>query len=166
MHQLLRILNPAQRRRLFGRAQVFHYWLGGEWITAHPNEPSNIEKRDWNGDSLGWDWSRIERIGIINRALRCVGICTALESTNQAVQAEQLIERAMTRYGLTDEVDLVEFAARGLRTLAGFDEHPVVASAIAAAAALPEKVSLSDRFALVEDYVWDALRRPPTTTRC
>jgi hypothetical protein len=59
-----------------------------------------------------------------------------------------------------DKADLVEFASRGLMTNAAFDKHPDVARVIAPNIASAAESSLADRFALIEDRVWDALLQP------
>lgn len=158
LHQLLRILNPAQRRRLFGKSQAFHYWLGGTWITAQRHMADESGNDRSSSGLAGWDWHRVEAIGLVNRALLGAGIYEASELTSQGVVAEQLIKRAMRRHGLTEQPDLVEFATRGLLTIPTFDEHPIVIDAIRAVIGSAEDTRLSDRFALIEEEVWKALR--------
>lgn len=156
LHQLLRILNAAQSRRLYGRSAAFTYWTGGEWLTA--------VAEDDPGAAVGvarWDWARVERIGTINRALQGAGVLSAAALTRQGALAEQLIERAASRHGLASQGDMVEFAMRGLTTRFTFDEHPVVAGRIKPDA--EEDSTLSDRFALIDDSVWNELRQPLNT---
>lgn len=158
LHQLLRILNKAQRRRLFGKSQAFHYWLGGTWITAQRHIADESGNDHSSSSIVGWDWLRIEAIGLVNRALLGAGIYEASELTSQAAVAEQLIERAVRRHGLTEQPDLVEFAARGLLTVPTFDEHSIVVDAIQAVTGSAEDTRLSDRFALIAEEMWEALR--------
>lgn len=158
LHQLLRILNSAQRRRLYGRSQAFHYWIGGKWITAQRDTADDFASDGSSGGTVGWDWSRIQSIGLVNRALLGAGINEASELTTQAALAERLIKRAVNCYGLNDHADLVEFTVRGLLTAPTFDEHPVIARAIRAIADSTGDARLADRFALIEEHVWEAVR--------
>ncbi|QOY95471.1 DUF4123 domain-containing protein [Massilia sp. UMI-21] len=157
LHQLLRMLNPMQRRGLFGQAQRFHYWIGNSWTTALREAKSEAEGNLPSIGPIGWDWARIERIGIVNRALISAGIQDLRALESQAVLAEQLIERAVTRHRLSEQADLIEYATRGLLFDPLFDEHPAIASAIKLPPASEETTSLSDRLALIEDTVWASL---------
>jgi hypothetical protein len=155
LHQLLRILTPAQRRHLFGQSQAFTYWIGGEWTTAHADVPAGATAY---APPATWDWPRIERIGVVNRALQRAGVQGADSLTRQGAVAEQLIERAQARHRLTEADDVVEFAARGLTAGQAFDQHPVVAAAVPPDA--DGDSTLADRFALIEEDLWSALRQP------
>lgn len=156
MHQLLRILNPLQRKRLFGRSRTFHYRLDKTWISADRSERSELNSCGLLSESRNWDWSRIERIGILNRALLIAGC--PLKSTSLNILTEQLIERAMNNHGFSREADLVEFTARGLKTNLTYDEHPAVALAIKKKTESDESIDLTDSFALIDSHIWDALR--------
>jgi hypothetical protein len=158
LHQLLRILTPAQRRKIFTPAGVFTYWLGDEWVTAYDPDRSSPDNRP-HEHARAWDWPRIERIGIVNRALHRAGVRQADMLSGQGELAERLIARASARYGLADEADLIEFALRGLTICDTFDECPAVAQAIKPGTEAGEESSLSDRFALIEDRVWNELRQ-------
>lgn len=149
LHQMLRILNAAQRRKLFGRSEFFTYWAGDQWLTAYADDEAAP-------GVAAWDWARVERIGSINRALSGAGMRDAAALTTQGALAEQLIERAGVRHGLTRQDDIVEFAMRGLTTRATFDEHPAIAQRIKP----DEDSSLADRLALIDDSVWNELRPP------
>lgn len=165
LHQMLRILRPPQCRKLFGLATALTYWIAGEWITVerdatrlaggHSGINTNVES--YAGPER-WDWPRIERIGLINRALRSLELQTAASLRSGGALAEQLIDRAARYYGFADNADLVEFASRGLKTNPTFDEHPLVARFILSRAAPEEASSLSDRFALIDEQVWTALK--------
>lgn len=80
LHQMLRILNPMQRRKLSGVAQAFTYWIGNEWISASRDigsPSSNLTAEHKVAPYAGparWDWPRIEQIGLVNRALHGAGI--------------------------------------------------------------------------------------------
>jgi hypothetical protein len=152
LHQMLRILNAAQRRKLFGRSEYFTYWAGDQWLTAYADDEAAP-------GAAAWDWTRVERIGSINRALSGAGLRHAAALTTQGALAEQLIERAGARHGLTRQDDIVEFATRGLTTRATFDDHPAIAARIQP----DDDSSLADRLALVDDSVWNALRPPFNT---
>jgi hypothetical protein len=154
LHQLLRILNPAQRRKLFVRSAAFTYWVAGEWLTAQANDAVPTS------GTAAWDWVRVARIGVINRALHSAGVCDAAALSSQGALAEQLIERASARHGLVSRADMVEFARCGLSTRATFDEHPIVAASIKPDADAGEDSTLADRFALIGDDVWTELRQP------
>jgi hypothetical protein len=167
LHQLLRILAPMERRRLFGQSEAFTYWVGEEWVIA----PAEGSTRSNNGavahgvavpyaGGTTWDWARIQQIGIVNRALHGAGVRGAAALTSQGALAEQFIERANARHGLVDHADMVEFAIRGLTTSDTFDEHPNVARVIKAGTAPVEESSLSDRLALVDVHIWNELRQP------
>ncbi|QOL49906.1 DUF4123 domain-containing protein [Massilia litorea] len=170
LHQMLRILNPMQSRKMFGLSLAITYWIGGEWVTAerelhYPpgSQSSALGGAEPYAGQERWDWARIERIGLVNRALHHANIRAAAALTSAGALAEELMERAARRYGLIDNADLVEFAARGLRTNPTFDEHPTVARVIKQDAMSAEESSLSDRFALVEEQVWHALCKPTKT---
>lgn len=167
LHQVLRVLGPTQRRKLFGTLLAFTYWIGGEWITAERGANRSSEthspadsRRELYGGPERWDWLQIERISLVNRALHRTSVQSAALLTSAGASAEQLIKRATERYGLVEHADLVEFAIRGLSVHPTFDEHPSVAPLIQPDASSPEQSSLSDRFALVEQEVWNALRQP------
>lgn len=157
MHQLLRILTPAQRRRLFGRSQEFHYWLGRKWTTVSRDLDEQFGHQPSIGFA-GWDWRRIERIGLVNRSLLRAEVGDASEMTTKAELVEQLIERAVKHHGLTEKADLVEFAARALLTNPNFDEHPAIVRAISMTANSTQEANLADHFSLIEEHVWEALR--------
>jgi len=167
LHQMLRILSPMQRRKLFGLSQALIYWVGEAWVTAmrEPGaEPSsqdrkNVEVAPYAGPPK-WDWSRIERIGLVNRALLGAGIKGVSALTIHGALAEQLIERAVRRHMLSEPVDLVEFAVRGLQTTPVFDECHDVARAIRPDANSSNDSNLADRFALIDERIWESLRQP------
>lgn len=166
LHQLLRILSAAQRKKMFGMAQAFTYWVGGTWVLAARDIPGLPDTHVKGSDvtppyagALMWDWNRIERIGTVNRALHGAGVFNASALQSHGSLAEQLIERAL-KHGLVEQADLVEFATRGLMSHSEFDRHPDVARAIA-----PSRngdSGLSDRFALVPEHVWAELRLSTT----
>jgi hypothetical protein len=167
LHQLLRILTPIQRRQLFGRSEAFTYWVGEEWIIAAADGGNPLNNRSAEhgvalpyGGTTKWDWTRIEQIGIVNRALLGAGVRQAAALTSQGALAERLIERAYARHGLVDHADMVEFAARGITTSDTFDEHPNVARVIKPGTDRGEESSLSDRLAWIDEHTWDELRRP------
>jgi hypothetical protein len=167
LHQLLRILTPMQRRKLFGRSEAFTYWVGEEWVsataegsTAPNNGAAERGVALLYAGTTRWDWTRIELIGIINRALHGAGMRQAAALTSHGALAEQLIERANTHYGLRDHADMVEFAVRGLTTSDTFDEHPDVARVIKPSSHPGEESSLSDRLALLDEHIWNELRQP------
>jgi transposase len=167
LHQMLRVLNPMQRRKMFGLSLAITYCIGGEWITAErdlnylPGTQSSAhgDVEPYAGPER-WDWPRIERIGLVNRVLHGADVRVATALTSAGALAEQLMERAAGRYGLVNNADLIEFAIRGLQTNPTFDEHPSVARLIKGDTKSAEESSLSDRFALVEDEIWHALREP------
>lgn len=167
LHQMLRILTPMQRRKLFGVALAFTYWIGGEWVTVERDSINHASNRTHANGGVepyagpeNWNWSRIERIGLINRALHAAGIWSGTMLSSSGALAEQLMDRAAERHGLIDHMDLIEFAARGLMSCPTFDEHPVVARVITPNATSPEQSRLSDRLALIAEHVWNELRQP------
>ena len=163
LHQMLRVLSAAQRRKLFGLSKAFTYWVGGTWVSATRElDGSSIQTagNDFSSSSaawpLAWNWERIERIGLVNRALHGARVVGASALASQGALAEQLMERAL-KHGLIDQTDLVEFATRGLLTNPGFDDHPAVIRAIRPS---PDGDScLADRFALIPEHVWTELRQ-------
>ena len=166
LHQMLRVLDPMQRRKLFGLSQEFIYWVGGQWVTASrelgPAPSNQVLRNDVvapYAEPAKWNWNRIERIGLVNRALLGAGIREAAVLTSQGPLAEQLIERAVVRHGLSGPADLVEFAVRGLQTKPAFDEHRDVVRAIRVDIASANDSSLADRFALIDEQVWSSLRQ-------
>lgn len=163
LHQMLRVLSLAQRRKLFGSSQAFTYWIGGAWVSA-TREMDGLATQtagsNSSSPSVAWPttrhWERIERIGLVNRALHGAGVVGPAAMTSQGALAEQFIERAV-KHGLVEQADLVEFATRGLLTNSTFDDHPAVTRAIRPS---PDGDScLSDRFALIPDHVWTELRQ-------
>lgn len=167
LHQILRLLNLTQRRTLFGRSHEFIYWVGGKWFAAAREVPSVLSHRTLEnsgnvqyGGLQKWDWNRIERIGLVNRGLLGAQINDAATLTDQSALAEQLIERAVMQYKLSEPADLVEFAVRGMQTNPVFDECDNVARAIRPDPNLAEKSNLSDRFALIDTQIWNSLRQP------
>jgi hypothetical protein len=165
LHQLLRILSPAQYRNFFSRFDMLTYWIGEQWVTVPAvgkiRPATCIAERDDAFDFGGparWDWNRIEQIGIVNRALLGAGVRQPAALTSQGGCAENLIQRAISLYGLVSVADLVEFAIRGLTISARFDEHPAIARALKLAN--DDESSLADRLALIDERVWDQLGRP------
>jgi len=108
LHQLLRILDPMQRQKLFGLSLEFKYWIGGEWITS-PRSEADKEQACFstNGDlelyagQARWDWHRIERISLVNRALQQAKIRRAAMLSSSGALAEKLMNRAAERYRFT-----------------------------------------------------------------
>jgi hypothetical protein len=158
LHQLLRMLTTSERAALFGRARAMTYWLGGLWVSARANDGKAAEPRPPSGGRAQWNWGRIERIGIINRALQDAGIA-GKDMHRQGAVVEELITHAGQRYGLASTDDLVEFAVRGLTTSLDFDTHPQIAPAIMPDADPDDDSRLADRLALIDDDVWHALQR-------
>lgn len=158
LHQLLRIFNPLQRRRLFGKSDAFHFFISGKWITALREPDKASGERTLSSELARWDWPRIERLGIVIRALHEAGVEDALALTSLGAVAEKLIKRALERYDLTEQADLVEFTVRGLQSGPAFDEQPNVARALCPPSDSDENTGLSDRFAVIETLVWEALR--------
>ena len=167
LHQVLRVLGPMQRPKLFGSSQMFIYWVGGDWVTAirqpSPAPGDQVHEIGAVAPYAGparWDWNRIEQIGLVNRALLGVGIREAAALTSRGALAEKLIERGAGLHHLFEPADLVEFAVRGLQTHPDFDEHREVARAIKPDAASSGDSTLADRFALINEQVWSSLRQP------
>jgi hypothetical protein len=160
LHQLLRILAPAQRNTLLGPVKAITYWVAGTWMQASALQVSTSQVQS---DSLPtsqaaarWDWDRVSNIGIINRALQAAGVDGAQLHLQGAV-VEQLIGRARQHYALTEMRDLVEFATRGLTAGMTFDTHLRVAAALRPQG--PDDDSdLADRLALLDDDVWQEQR--------
>lgn len=152
LHQILRILPPQQQRKLFDKVDSISYWLGDRWITANAKSTAG-QSAVGTPLYLNWDWSRIEQIGTVNRALQAAGVRQATEISVKAELAEQLIARAKEKHGFTEQADLVEFAMRGLTTAVAFDEHPGILEAIRASIAHGD-ASLCDRLALIDEKVW------------
>ena len=158
LHQLLRILTAAQRKRLFGQIESFTYWLGDDWVHAAAHAATA-----YGADAAArprWDWPRIEQIGVVNRALQGAGIVQASSITRQSELAEQLIARARQQYDLSEQADLVEFAARGLMTSPTFDDHPELRRAIRHGSYPEDDATLADRLALIDDEVWASVCPP------
>jgi len=155
LHQLLRMLGASQRAALFGPVRALRYWIAGAWIDADAGQvaPGAAALPE------PWDWDRIRRIGIINRALLAAGVHSA-RIDQHSILAEQLIARASRQHRMAQMSDLVEFATRGLLFGAAFDSHPRVAAVLALPVGDADS-SLADRLALLDDDVWDALRQDP-----
>lgn len=163
LHQLMRILTPRQQCALFGKTAAFRYWVGDEWVRIRGAEgqlakQSTMQLGSYDGHA-NWDWPRIERIGIINRALDAARISTADALHREAEVAEQLIATAQNTYGLTDTIDLVEFVTRGVTTSPNFDRHPKILAMIAPAAETADDSTLQDRLALIDESIWKELRQ-------
>ena len=168
LHQLLRMATPAQRRHLFGKCESYTYWVGEEWLTVHiddgPHNGNQIQQASGMYSAMQrLDWTRIGRIGIINRALAQANVLSATALMHQGALAEQLIERAQTRHGIVDRGDLVEFVVRGVTTSSEFDEHPELACLLKPRTDPDDESSLADRLAGIEDRVWNDLRQSVKT---
>jgi hypothetical protein len=90
LHQMLRVLDPMQRRKLFGLSQAFTYWISSKWVTAARESTQHCHQHSGAGDVVTpyagparWDWTRIELIGIVNRSLLAAGISEASALTRQ-----------------------------------------------------------------------------------
>lgn len=171
LHQLLRIANADQRRRIFGHAESLTYWLDGAWTSARPSDADFARTSGPGGGAIPfggavrWDWPRVERIGMVNRALAAAGVTGAAQLTRQGARAEQLFELAVARHGLADTSDIIEFAARGLTLVPDFDRHPEVSRAIPPRPAEDDDSNLADRFALLDDAIWQQLRQVSVTDK-
>jgi len=166
LHQLLRVLNPAQRKKLFGMVQALTYWVGGAWVCATRDIPGQSEMPVKGSDAMSpyagalmWDWGRIERIGLVNRALHGAAILDATELHSKGLLAEKLIERALA-HGLVEQADQIEFAIRGLVFHYEFDRHPEIVHAIKSHS--DHDARLTDRLALIPDHVWNGFRQSAT----
>jgi Domain of unknown function (DUF4123) len=148
LHQLFRILAPAQQAQLFGPAASLTYWLGEEWLRAEKPQSTTD-----TGASRTWDWPRIERIGLVNRSLARAGLHSPSALNAQAARAERLMEQAAVAHGLDHPEDLVEFACRGLGCVPRFDEHPHI-KALMQPQADEDDTLLADRWALIPPEVW------------
>ncbi|QYF95413.1 DUF4123 domain-containing protein [Massilia sp. PAMC28688] len=152
MHQLLRILTAGQRRKLFGPIEQLAYFVGATWVQA-PEAPA----AGTAAVGTAWNWARVERIGLVNRALQAAGVQDPQALWVQGERAERLIDHATLRHQLTAPGDLVEFAMRGLLHGDAFDRHPQVAAAIPPSSDPDDDSTLADRLALLDDHVWDEL---------
>lgn len=160
LHQLFRILSPAQCRHLFGRIDAITYRIGGEWVERKIGASIPQPPPDRANEAPAYrDWARIARIGMVNRALRRAGIRAAAKLDICSETAEEGLRRAASRYGLLEAEDLTEFAFRSLVCRPGFDEDPSVAAAIRQYASSRSDSYLSDHFALIAPEVWSALRK-------
>lgn len=159
LHQLFRIFSPAQCRHLFGRIDAITYRIGGEWVEQKIGASTPQPRPDRANEAPAYrDWTRIARIGIVNRALRRADIrdVAGLDICSEA--AEAALDRGALRYGLLEAEDLTEFAFRALVCRPGFDEDPRVAAAMRQYASSRNDSYLSDQFALIPPEVWRALR--------
>ncbi|MDY0961185.1 DUF4123 domain-containing protein [Massilia sp. CFBP9026] len=159
LHQLFRILSPAQCRDLFGRVEAIAYRIGGEWVEREIKSRAQQPGLDRANEAPAHrDWARIGRIGIVNRALQRAGTRDAAQVDRCSEAAEEALDRAVSRYGLREIEDLTEFAFRALVCRAGFDDELSVAAAIRLHASSCHDSYLSDHFALINPDVWHALR--------
>lgn len=154
LHQLFRILTIDQRAQLFGPATALIYWLNGEWLRVERPQATMLEQA-----ATRWDWSRIERIGLVNRALARAGVRSPAELSTQGATAERLIDRATVEHRLDHPDDLVEFAYRGLRCHLKFDEHPEIRAQLHTRSDDDDSL-LADRWALIAPEVWSVLTPP------
>lgn len=159
LHQLFRIFSPAQCRHLFGRIDAITYRIGGEWVEQKIGASTPQPRPDRANEAPAYrDWTRIARIGIVNRALRRADIRDAAGLDICSEAAEAALDRGALRYGLLEAEDLTEFAFRALVCRPGFDEDPRVAAAMRQYASSRNDSYLSDQFALIAPEVWRALR--------
>jgi len=159
LHQLLRILSPAQCRHLFGRIDAITYWIGDEWVEREIRWVSQQRGPDSaNGVLLRSDWARIARIGIVNRALQRAGIRGRAELDRCSETVEEALNCAASRYGLLEVEDFTEFAFRTLTCRSSFADDQRVAAALRQHASSRHDSILSDHFALIDPDVWRALR--------
>jgi Domain of unknown function (DUF4123) len=156
-HQLLRVLTPPQQATVFGSSTALTYSLGGEWLTVErPDGPAAM--------AAFWDWERIERIGLVNRALGRARVRSPAALTAQGAKAERLIERAVASHGLTHADDLVEFAYRGLTCGDDFDKHPEIKAKLSSEGPTDDSF-LADRLALIEPETWLAAKSPQANSK-
>lgn len=159
LHQLFRIFSPAQCRHLFGRIDAITYRIGGEWVEQKIGASTPQPRPDRANEAPAYrDWTRIARIGIVNRALRRADIRDAARLDICSEAAEAALDRGALRYGLLEAEDLTEFAFRALVCRPGFDEDPRVAAAMRQYAFSRNDSYLSEQFALIAPEVWRALR--------
>ena len=155
LHQLLRLLTPMQQTQLFGPSTALTYWLGGEWLRADRPQTESTA-----GTKSSWDWPRIERIGLVNRALARASVRSASALNAQGARVEQLLEHAAVTHGFIHPDDLVEFAYRGLVCVPQFDEIPSIKARLHRPDDEDDSL-LADRFALVEPQTWAEVALPP-----
>lgn len=159
LHQTLRILSPAQCRRLFGRIDAITYRIGGEWVEREIRSGLPQGGSDSGSDALTRrDWGRIARIGTVNRALQRAGIRDRARLDRCSETVEEALDRAASRYGLLEVEDLTEFAFRTLTCRSSFDEDQRVAAALTQHASNRHDAYLSDHFALIDPEIWRALQ--------
>jgi hypothetical protein len=157
LHQLKRILSPAQWKKLLGPVQGLTYWVGTQWLHAARQTGETAAAGD-----LGvapWPWERVRMIGIINRALDGAGVVATGLLHDGAATVEKLVSVA-AQFDLTEQADLVEFAVRGLSSSPSFHEHPEVAPAIRPSSEPDDDSRLSDRLALIDERIWLEISSP------
>lgn len=155
LHQLLRILSAPQWKRLLGPLLGVTYWVGDAW--AHAGRHATVGEAKEYPDSSSWPWDRVLMVGIINRALEGAGISQSAILHDNGAAVEELANVAITKFNLTDQADLVEFAVRGLLSSPIFYDHPTVAPTIRPSGDPDDDSRLSDRLALLSDTIWSEL---------
>jgi hypothetical protein len=98
------VLKPTQQLALLGKARSISYWVAGEWVQIRTSDEvrGNLDPlfSSAHRGTSGWDWRRIEQIGIINRALELLDAQNPIVLHLCAEMAEDLIVRAKTLHGL------------------------------------------------------------------
>lgn len=159
LHQLLRILSPAQRHKLLGPLDAIAYWVGDAWLTVRKDDLAQVAL-ETGGSTAPWPWPRVENIGIINRALQSAGVNGSDVLHAKGALVEELIAIAVGKFGLTEQADQVEFASRGLSFSPTFYEHPEVSAAMRRSDDPEDDSRLADRLALISEDTWAALALP------
>lgn len=162
LHQLWRVLKPTQQLALLGKTRSISYWVAGEWVQIRTSDEGRGNLDPLFGSShrgtSGWDWRRIEQIGIINRALELLDAQNPIVLHRRAEMAEDLIVRAKTLHGLSTNEDLVEFVFRGLSFHPLFDQYPALVKSIGRPKDPADDSTLADRLALIDETIWSELR--------
>ena len=133
--QLPRLLGENGLAWLLDKIESVILPWAGQWTHVNKPEPAGRTFR------LGADHlAALSRLGVVNRvAMQMEQPANAQEWEQTCAKIDGHVQRAMAEHGLTQQADLVAFAAHALEHSPSFDRHPrLVALFQALRAAMPE----------------------------
>jgi len=128
--QLPRVYQAADLRQVFGPVVTWTICLSGRWIETRPPEINDPKQSIVLRRSGPPQWAKLQRIGIVNRALARLGLSDHDDVLKHSPALDDLALRGQTRHQLQRTADLVEYVCLGWQISPRFDEHPMALRAI------------------------------------
>ena len=161
---LQRVLGDDLFASLIHRIPHWTFFLCGEWRMW---EYARVESLPMIYSYLSVDaaqWEDLQRIGLVNRCLRCLGLETFDEITRYSPGIQHQITHAQLKYQLTRAEDIVRYVHLAVQIHPQFDDHPVMREAhlryqkLASQSKIDEDESVVDAFNEIPSSQWPVIR--------